>query len=267
MPLPLIMGIVNITPDSFSDGGLFNSPIVARDRAIEMCGQGADWIDVGGESTRPGATCVPADQELARVIPVIREIVAADPSIHISIDTSKSIVARQAIHLGARMINDVTAGKHDPAMFDVAAELNVPMILMHMNGDPATMQDAPAYDNIVQHVHDHLQERVQSARSAGIGTVYVDPGIGFGKTVEHNLELLRNLNTFADLADGIVLGISRKRFLGSVIGEDNPTKRDRATALLHALLWNAPVLMIRVHDVQLHAQLRMLGNSLLQSNH
>ena len=133
MPSPLIMGIVNITPDSFSDGGLFNSPIVARDRAIEMCGQGADWIDVGGESTRPGASHVPADQELARVIPVIREIIAADPSIQISIDTSKSIIAREAVHLGARMINDVTAGTHDPAMFDVAAELNVPIILMHMN--------------------------------------------------------------------------------------------------------------------------------------
>jgi len=257
------MGILNITPDSFSDGGLFNDPNVAVDRAQVMIRQGADWIDIGGESTRPGAKHVPADMELTRVVPVIREIITADASVNISVDTSKATVASQAIHAGARMINDVTAGTLDPNMFGVAAQYNVPIILMHMNGDPSTMQNAPVYQDVVEEVYAFLKGRVQAARKAGVETIYVDPGVGFGKTLEHNIALLRNLEAFADLASGVVLGISRKRFLGTITGIDAATERDVATALTHALLWQKKIHTIRVHDVALHAQLRTISNAIL----
>ncbi|MCX6140334.1 MAG: dihydropteroate synthase [Candidatus Kapabacteria bacterium] len=191
-----------------------------------------------------------------------RAHVLADSTIKISIDTSKALIAREAVHLGARMINDVTAGLLDPSIFAVAAEFNVPMILMHMNGDPSVMQEAPVYTDVVKQVRNHLQERVAAARAAGVSTVYVDPGIGFGKTLEHNLELLKNLDALADLADGIVLGISRKRFLGTITGIENPADRDTVTAFMHALLWNSGVHMIRVHDVPIHALLRSLATRL-----
>lgn len=257
------MGILNLTPDSFSDGGMFNDPHVAIDRAQAMMRQGADWVDIGGESTRPGATHVPVDMELTRVVPVIREIITTDSTLNISVDTSKAIVATQAIHAGARMINDVTGGTHDPDMFGVAAAHNVPIILMHMNGDPSTMQDAPVYHDVVEEVYTFLKGRVHVAREAGVETVYVDPGVGFGKTLEHNIALMRNLDVFADLADGVVLGISRKRFLGTVTGIDEASERDVVTALTHALLWQKKIHMIRVHDVALHAQLRTISNAIL----
>lgn len=262
MNSPLIMGILNCTPDSFSDGGRFNETRVAVDHALSMINAGADWIDVGGESTRPGAEHVPVDMELNRVVPVVRELVAADASIRISVDTSSSIVAHEAIRAGATMINDVRAGTADASMFDVAAEANVPMILMHMRGEPRTMQDEPHYNDVVTDVRAFLAERVQAARAAGVRTVYVDPGIGFGKTLEHNITLLANLSAFADLADGIVLGISRKRFLGALTGITDPAERDTPTALTHALLWQAPVHMIRVHNVELHARLRTIASAL-----
>lgn len=263
MQQPKIMGIVNITPDSFSDGGLFNDPHVAINRALLMIEQGADWVDVGGESTRPGATHVPVDMESTRVIPVVREIIATNATAMISVDTYKSIVARQALQAGARMINDVTAGTYDPLIFNVAVEYNVPIILMHMLGNPQTMQTDPQYGDVVQDVRQFLTQRVEAARAAGVKTIYVDPGIGFGKTLDHNLALLRNLDAFADLADGIVLGISRKRFLGAITGIEDPAQRDAATALTHALLWQSPVHMIRVHDVPMHVQLRALSKSLM----
>ncbi len=262
MERPLIMGILNLTPDSFSDGGRFNELGSAVEHARSMRREGADWIDVGGESTRPGAEHVPVDMELNRVVPVVRELMAADASVCISVDTSKAIVAREAIHVGASMINDVSAGTHDPEMFAVAAEAKVPMVLMHMKGEPRTMQDAPQYADVVHEVRTYLEERVAAARAAGVPTVYVDPGIGFGKTLEHNLALLRALPTFASVADGVVLGISRKRFLGAITGIESPAQRDVPTALMHALLWHAPVHMIRVHDVALHAQLRTLATAL-----
>lgn len=259
----LIMGIMNITPDSFSDGGLFNDPHVAVDRALEMYKQGADWVDIGGESTRPGATHVSVDVELTRVIPVIREIKAANASANISVDTSKAVVARQAIHAGATMINDVTGGTHDPEILAVAAEHHLPIILMHMKGYPSTMQADPVYVDVVTEVLAFLKVQVQAARDAGVETVYVDPGIGFGKTIDHNLTLLRNLDALAGVANGVVLGISRKRLIGTLVGIEDPTQRDVATALAHALLWRNNVLMIRVHDVPLHTQLRTLAQHLL----
>ena len=201
--------------------------------------------------------------ESRRVIPVVREIIAANANAKISVDTYKSIVARQALQAGAHMINDVTAGTYDPTVFDVAVEYNAPIILMHMLGDPQTMQNDPQYGDVVQDVRQYLTQRVEAARAAGVKTIYVDPGIGFGKTLDHNLALLRNLDAFADLSDGIVLGISRKRFLGTITGIEDPAQRDAATALTHALLWHSPVHMIRVHDVPLHVQLRQLSRRVL----
>ncbi len=259
MRQPQIMGILNVTPDSFSDGGRFDAREHAVQHGLEMLRQGADWIDIGGESTRPGATPVPADLECARVLPVVQDLVAAHPDVHISVDTSKAIVAERALHAGARMINDVTAGRHDPRMFSVVAAHSAPIVLMHMQGEPRTMQECPTYTDVVREVHDMLSERVAAARGAGIRTVYVDPGIGFGKTLEHNLELLRNLDVFASLADGILLGVSRKRFIGEIAGVQSPEERDVSTALVHALLWRSNVVLIRVHNVALHSQLRSLA--------
>jgi len=262
MQSPLIMGVLNVTPDSFSDGGRFDVRDAAVQHALELRRQGADWIDVGGESTRPGATPVPADLECARVLPVIRDIIAADPGVKISVDTSKAIVAQQALEAGAHMINDVTAGRHDARMFDVVAASGAPIVLMHMQGEPRTMQQNPQYGNVVDEVAGMLGERVAAARAAGITTVYVDPGIGFGKTIEHNLDLLRNLDKLTSIGDGLVLGISRKRFLGEITGVQSPDERDVATAFVHALLWRSPVSMIRVHNITLHVQLRVLASSL-----
>lgn len=263
MQQPLIMGVLNVTPDSFSDGGRFDVRDAAVQHALEMRRQGADWIDVGGESTRPGATPVPADLECARVLPVIRDIIAADAGVKISVDTSKAIVAQQALEAGAHMINDVTAGRHDARMFDVVAASGAPIVLMHMQGEPRTMQQNPQYGNVVDEVAGMLGERVAAARAAGITTVYVDPGIGFGKTLEHNLDLLHNLDRFASIGNGIVLGISRKRFIGEITGVQTPDDRDVATAFVHALLWTMPVAMIRVHNVALHAQIRTLSYRVL----
>jgi len=263
MKQPLLMGVLNVTPDSFSDGGRFDVREAALEHALELRRQGADWIDIGGESTRPGATPVPADLECARVLPVIHDILDADPAAKISVDTSKAIVAEQALQAGAHMINDVTAGRHDPRMFDVVAAHGAPMVLMHMQGEPRTMQQNPQYADVVGEVVHHLTERVAAARAAGITNILVDPGIGFGKRLEHNLALLRNLAAFASIADGVVLGISRKRFLGEITGVQTPDERDIATAFVHALLWQTPVTMIRVHNIALHAQLRRLATSLV----
>lgn len=263
MQQPLIMGVLNVTPDSFSDGGRFDVREAAVKHAIELLQQGADWIDIGGESTRPGATPVPADLECSRVVPVVSDILAAEPTAQISVDTSKAVVAELALQAGARMINDVTAGRHDPHMFDVVAAHNAPIVLMHMQGEPQTMQQNPHYNQVVEEVAEMLCVRVEAARAAGISTVYVDPGIGFGKTLEHNVALLRNLERLASIGDGIVLGISRKRFLGEITGVQSPEERDTATAFVHALLWKMPVAMLRVHNVTLNAQLRALSYGIM----
>lgn len=272
MKFPLIMGVVNITPDSFSDGGRFLHTQDAIQHALQLIDEGADILDIGGESTRPGAESVSEAVELERVVPVIRGIRQHNTSIPISIDTSRASVARVCVAEGATMINDVTAGRRDKVdghaqgtdsspMFTAAAELNVPLVLMHMQGEPSTMQSSPSYADVVSEVQTFLIERVNAARNAGVREVYVDPGIGFGKQVEHNLDLLKHLDTFASIAP-VVLGISRKRFIGTLLGIENAQDRDTGTMLLHALLLQKQVSVIRVHNVALASQLKALDKSL-----
>lgn len=259
---PRIMGIVNVTPDSFSDGGQFTSSQQAVEHALQLVAAGADILDVGGESTRPGSKGVSAQEERERVIPVIRGIREVNPLIPISIDTTKSEVALAAIDAGATMVNDVSGGTADDNMLDIVAKSRVHYVLMHMQGTPQTMQDAPVYSNVVDEVAQFLRVHVSKARDRGVEHITVDPGIGFGKTADHNIGLLRNLESFIGIGDGLLVGVSRKRFLGSVTGITDPAERDTATAITHALLLKHKVDIIRVHNVPIHAQLRSLAAEL-----
>jgi dihydropteroate synthase len=249
--LPLVMGVLNVTPDSFSDGGRFLAPDAAIERGRAMVAEGAAVVDVGGESSRPGAEPVSEDEELARVVPVI-EVLAHE--VRISVDTTKPGVARAAVAAGATLINDISASLHE-----VAAETGAGWVAMHMQGSPATMQDHPTYDDVVGEVVDFLADRVRSARAAGITEIWVDPGIGFGKSDAHNLALLRNLDRVVDLGQPVVVGTSRKGFLGRILGEsdaggpdgDPAPVDDRLEGSLATATWAMlqGVHMIRAHDV------------------
>jgi len=253
LPAPVLMGIVNVTPDSFSDGGLFLDPGAAIAEALEQVQHGAAIVDIGGESTRPGSLGVPLATELARVLPVI-EAVRAQTDVPISVDTSKAEVARRAVAAGATMVNDVTALRGDPRMAATVAEAGVDLCLMHMRGVPRTMQDDPRYDDVVAEVGDELAARVALAVEAGVDPVRicVDPGIGFGKNVEHNLTLLAHLPRLTERTGRpVIVGVSRKRFLASLLGD---AARDRTVATVAAGLsaldrgaWG-----LRVHDVRAH---------------
>ena len=253
---PLIMGILNVTPDSFSDGGQHNKPEQAITRALQMFGQGADIIDIGGESTRPGAKSVSAKEQIQRVIPVIKEIRKYGEAL-ISIDTTNGEVARAALDAGANWINDVSAGEDSllgdgtEEMLQLAAETNAPIILMHRQGMSHTMQDDPQYDDVVQEVCDYLQERASIAIKNGVSeeNIILDPGIGFGKLLDHNLALMANLSTLVALNFPVMLGSSRKRFLGEITKEDDPENRIAATCATTALGVEAGVGIFRVHDV------------------
>ena len=246
-PMARIMGIVNVTPDSFSDGGRFLEAEAAIGHGRELIAEGADLLDVGGESTRPGAPAVDAAEELRRVVPVIEGLAGA--GVPISIDTSKAAVAAAAIEAGAAIVNDVTA-LADPDMAPLCAERGVELIVMHMLGTPRTMQDDPVYDDVVGDVGDFLAERVGRAVAAGVEErlISVDPGIGFGKTLEHNLELLRRLGELLELGRPIVLGASRKAFIGKLTGRevDDRLGGSIAAAVLGAA---AGAAVLRVHDV------------------
>jgi dihydropteroate synthase len=249
---PLVMGVLNVTPDSFSDGGQFLDLESALRHASRLVGEGADILDVGGESTRPGAPEVSLQQELDRVLPVV-EAIAAEFPVQISIDTSKSAVAEQAARLGATLINDVTAGS-DPAMARIGAEYDVHFILMHMRGNPRTMQSQPEYPRgVVHEVRFYLADRVRAFTEAGIGPdrIWIDPGIGFGKTLEHNLELLRDLDSFHGVAERIVVGTSRKSFLSGVLGAPGLPMEAREPGTLASNLWalTKGASVFRVHDV------------------
>ena len=244
-----VMGIVNVTPDSFSDGGLHLSVKAAVAHGLRLVAEGADLLDIGGESTRPGAADVDADEELRRVLPVIERL-ARETQVPISIDTSKPDVMRAAIAAGAGMINDVRALRSDGAL-DMAASLQVPVVLMHMLGEPRSMQDAPAYDDVVADVHRFLAERLFACEMAGIDKkrVIVDPGFGFGKTQAHNLALLAQLQRFSDLGVPVLAGLSRKKMIGALTGRDVPAERLYGSVAAHLIAAQRGARIVRVHDV------------------
>ena len=246
---PAVMGILNVTPDSFSDGGIFLDPKKAVEHALQMVEEGADIIDIGGESSRPGAQSVSVDEELRRVLPVIREL-RKQSKISISIDTTKSVVAAQAIEAGATMINDISAGRFDPEMFSVAAKANVPICLMHMKGTPQNMQKDPHYDDAVAEVKLFLKERIEAAKKAGVGQkqIIIDVGIGFGKRVEDNVALLKNLDQLQNLGCPILIGTSRKSFIGALTGAEVKDRLPGNLASL-AIAIQKGASIARVHDV------------------
>jgi dihydropteroate synthase len=251
LDVPLVMGVLNVTPDSFSDGGEHVDAAGAIEHARAMLSEGAGMIDVGGESTRPGAGDVSEAVELGRVLPVVERLAADPAATPVSIDTRHASVARACIAAGASVINDVT-GFRDPAMIEVAASSQAGLVVMHMLGDdPATMQDDPRYDDVVAEVTTFLGERAAALESVGVDPerIAVDPGIGFGKTAEHNLELLRGLPAIAALGYPVLVGASRKRFIGHILGEEDPKRRVSGSvgAAAYAVMNGADI--VRVHDV------------------
>ena len=255
---PLLMGVLNVTPDSFSDGGEHFDTSTAVAHGLEMIAQGADIIDVGGESTRPGSEGVSDDEQIRRVIPVIEELARAGDK-PISIDTTSSVVARRALAGGAAIVNDISAGQADEHMFELLADLGCPLVLMHMLGTPADMQSKPRYEDVVGEIAAFLARAVDKATSAGVhrDRIIIDPGIGFGKAVEHNLEILRRLSEFHRLSLPIMLGTSRKGFIGRVLGQDAPKDRLWGTAATVALAVAAGAHILRVHDI---AQMRQVAD-------
>ncbi|MEJ5260233.1 MAG: dihydropteroate synthase [Anaerohalosphaeraceae bacterium] len=246
---PLVMGILNVTPDSFSDGGDFFETDKAVAAGVLMAQQGAAILDVGAESTRPGSRPVPADEQIRRAVPVI-EALARRVSIPISIDTKDPEVAEAAVRAGASILNDITA-LADERMACLAAEKQLPVVLMHMQGTPETMQQKPRYDDVVAEVKEYLQSRAAYAQSVGIPRerIFIDPGFGFGKTTEHNLLLLGHLEEFVGLGYRVLVGVSRKRFIGQLTGRENPKERLFGTAAAVALAAAKGASILRVHDV------------------
>ena len=244
-----VMGIVNVTPDSFSDGGEHATTEAAIAHGLKLVEEGADVLDIGGESTRPGADEVSAEEELRRVIPVIERL-AKQTALPISVDTSKPEVMRAAIAAGAGMINDVYALRREGAL-DAAAELGVPVVLMHMQGEPRSMQSAPQYDDVVAEVHRFLAERIFAAEMAGIAKkkIVVDPGFGFGKNRDHNLLLLAQLERFGELGVPLLAGLSRKKTIGDITGREDPHDRVFGSVAAHVIAAQHGARLVRVHDV------------------
>lgn len=262
----LIMGVINVTPDSFSDGGLF----YRRDQAIalgeSLAAQGADILDIGGESTRPFAHPLSAREERDRIIPVIRELAGRLP-LPISVDTTKAEVARAALESGAALVNDVSALGFDPAMSGLVASSGVPVILMHMQGTPRNMQNHPDYRDLLGEVHAFFEDRLAWAEDRGIPRerIMVDPGIGFGKTLRHNLTLIRRLDFLQDLDCPVVIGTSRKSFIGRLTGKENPLDREGGTAATTALSAWMGAHLIRVHDVEITRQVLQVTDALREA--
>ncbi len=250
MDAPKIMGIVNVTPDSFSDGGLHGTAETGALHGLTLAGQGAHILDVGGESTRPGSDAVSVDEELSRVIPAVKRL--SDAGHVVSIDTRKATVMREAVNAGAAIINDVSALQHDAESLRAVAELGCPVVLMHAQGDPRTMQLNPQYDDVALDVYDHLEGRVEACVAAGIrrSRIAIDPGIGFGKTFRHNLEILNQVTLFHGLGVAVLLGLSRKGFVGVLTGEKNAGNRVHGSVggAVQAAL--SGVHILRVHDVK-----------------
>ncbi len=250
-PRTLIMGILNVTPDSFSDGGEFATVESAVARAFDMQRDGADLIDIGGESTRPGSAAMPPDVQIDRIVPVIRELRMTGFSLPISVDTRLAAVAAAALDAGADIVNDISAARHDPAMPALLAARRVPFIAMHMQGTPETMQANPTYHDVVSEVRAFFEVRSRELEQTGVDVsrMMIDPGIGFGKTTEHSLALIRAIHEFRGKWP-VLVGPSRKKFLGVLLGEDNPKARLMGTAAVAAHCAFAGVEMLRVHDVK-----------------
>jgi len=249
-PRPLIMGVVNVTPDSFADGGLFFYHDAAVQQALALVASGADLLDIGGESTRPFSDPTPLTEELRRVLPVIERVRAQTP-IPISIDTYKSRVAQAALEAGANIINDISALRFDPDMAHLAREAEVPVILMHMQGTPKNMQTEPHYDDLIGELRAFFQERLEFALAHGLSRDFlvIDPGIGFGKTFSHNLSILNNMDAFLDLGCPLLIGPSRKAFLGHLLGGRPPAERDIGTLAALAVAVRRGARLVRVHNV------------------
>ena len=252
-----IMGVVNVTPDSFSDGGAFEDPAAAIAHGRRLAAEGAAILDIGGESTRPGAEPVPAGEEQRRVVPVIEALAALRLPVQISIDTMKLAVAEAAVDAGATYVNDVTAFRHDPELAGLVAARGLDCCLMHMLGEPRTMQRDPRYADVVSDVKAFLEERMKAAVAAGVAEerIQLDPGIGFGKTVEHNLELIRRLDELAALGRPILVGISRKSSLGKIMGDPEATTGTTAASVGAAVTaYERGATILRVHDVREHVE-------------
>ena len=252
---PLLMGVLNVTPDSFSDGSSYADAEAAVSAGLKMVEEGATFVDVGGESTRPGAVPVSLDEELRRVMPIVTALAPNLPG-RISVDTYKADIAERALKAGAYMINDISALRMDPSMVDVVRDADCPVILMHMQGEPRSMQREPHYGDVVQDVYAFFVERLNWAVDHGLkeANLLLDPGIGFGKAVVHNLEILRNLSAFRSLGRPLVVGTSRKRFLGEIAGIEDPAERDTATAATTALAAREGAHILRVHRVAVNAE-------------
>jgi dihydropteroate synthase len=265
---PVVVGILNVTPDSFSDGGDFLDPEAAAQHAASMVDEGAGMLDVGGESTRPGSDPVSQEEEMRRVIPVIEGILAARPEAVISVDTYRSGTATATLEAGARLVNDVTALRGDPRMASVVGEAGCPVILMHMQGEPKTMQKEPHYEDVVREVRDFLAERAEYAVDAGVRpeNIIVDPGIGFGKNLEHNLDLLNNLDAIVDLGFPVLIGASRKRFIERITGVQEARDRVSGTLATTVLAYERGATFFRVHDVSANSEALAVAEAVLDTS-
>lgn len=257
------MGILNVTPDSFSDGGYFSSLRDALNQAERLISEGADILDVGGESTRPFAEPVSIDEELQRVIPVIKGI-REQHTIPISIDTSKAVVAREALRAGADIINDISALQKDPQMISLVQQTTVPVIIMHMQGTPADMQIRPDYKDVTVEILTFFKERIAWIKEKGVdpNRLIIDPGIGFGKSLQHNLSLLKNIAKFTSLGTQVLLGHSRKRFLGDITGIASEGERDLASAVVSAICCQKDISIVRVHNVAATRQALLIAEAI-----
>lgn len=254
------MGILNVTPNSFSDGGEYFNKKEAVSHAMQMIKDGANYIDIGGESTRPGAEPITIEEEINRTIPIVKEINKNSPKTKISIDTTKYEVAQRALNSGATMINDISGLKSEPRFVDLASEYGAELVVMHIQGTPKNMQINPQYSDVVNEVYHFLKNQAELAKK--ISNVYVDVGIGFGKTLEHNITLLNNLEKFNNITGKQLLGISRKSFFKMLLGIESAKDRDTPTAILHSLLLKKEIEILRVHNVKLISEMLKLNQTI-----
>jgi dihydropteroate synthase len=256
-----VMGILNITPDSFSDGGLYFDKTKAVKYGLQMIKEGADILDIGGESTRPNAELISEDEEIRRVIPVIKGILAERNDAIISVDTTKSAVAEEALKAGAKIVNDISGLTFDHQLQDVIKKYDASVVIMHMKGEPKTMQTNPEYDNIIEDIYDFLSNQTLKALNTGIKNIFIDPGIGFGKTVDHNFEIIKRLDEFRKLGFPMVFGASRKSFIEKTLNLDPPS-RDIASAIINAAAISNGARIIRTHNVKYGVQTVKLMNKI-----